>query len=98
MKLRPPTHMYLPRSGGDWLEHWTEGTSRIDYSKPHLKIIKGPLMGHLIGFGGFSYLPFIEKKLQNWEIQKNGPYGVRLKFKDSVRTDLQELNKSGLYC
>lgn len=33
----------------DWLDHWTERTSRIDYSKPHIKIIKGPFKGHLIG-------------------------------------------------
>ena len=24
-----------------WLKHWTERASRIDYSKPHIRIIKG---------------------------------------------------------
>jgi len=34
----------------NWLEHWTERTSKIDYSKPHIKIIKGAVEEHLIGF------------------------------------------------
>ena len=53
-----------------WLKHWTERASRIDYSKPHVKIIKEAVEGTSdLGIGRLSSLSPGEKGLQNWEVQ-----------------------------
>ena len=82
----------------DWLEHWTERTSSIDYSKPHLTIIKGAVEGTSDWVLEDSVLYVILKKGYKIGKSKTHGYCANLKFKDSVRTDFQELKESGLGC
>ena len=83
---------------GDWLKHWTERISRIDYSKPHIKIIKGAVEGTSDWVLEDSVLYLLLKRGYRIGKSKKHGYCANLKFKHSVRTDLQELKESGLCC
>ena len=83
---------------GDWLKHWTERISRIDYSKPHIKIIKGAVEGTSDWVLEDSVLYLLLKRGYRIGKSKKHGYCANLKFKPSIRKNFQELKESGLGC
>jgi len=56
-----------------WLKHWTERASRIDYSKPHVKIIKEAVEGTSDWVLEDSVLYLLAKK--DYKIGKSKTHG-----------------------
>lgn len=73
-------------------------TSTIDFSQPHIKIIKGAIEVTSDWVLEDSVLYVLMKEgYKMGKSKRHGSYSVNLKFKDSARKDLQDLKKSGLY-